>query len=269
MTLLLHRGGVPVPHRLGRRWNAVVMNSPQSSQADASASGVPAGGMISARHVVVCPGGGCAGYAENEAEPVAEWLRRLGLSTSVFRYPVHTRHPAPVQAVRAEIRRLRDSGVERVALMGFSAGGHVAGHAALTAADSAGERVDAVILGYPVVSMEIDADPDSPRELLGTDPPAEIRSATSLDRLVTAGVPPFFIWHTADDPTVPVRHSYRLAQALERQGVPHALHVFPAGAHGLGLARGSGEPEAWTALCASWLAARGWLDPGPRSAAGA
>jgi acetyl esterase/lipase len=245
------------------------MNSPQSSQADASASGVPAGGMISARHVVVCPGGGYAGYAENEAEPVAEWLRRLGLSASVFRYPVHTRHPAPVQAVRAEIRRLRDSGVERVALMGFSAGGHVAGHAALTAADSAGERVDAVILGYPVVSMEIDADPDSPRELLGTDPPAEIRSATSLDRLVTAGVPPFFIWHTADDPTVPVRHSYRLAQALERQGVPHALHVFPAGAHGLGLARGSGEPEAWTALCASWLAARGWLDPGPRSAAGA
>ncbi len=245
------------------------MNSPQSPQADVPASGAPPGGTTPARHVIVCPGGGYAGYAENEAEPVVEWLRRLGLSASVFRYPVHARHPAPVEAVRAEIRRLRQSGVERIALMGFSAGGHVAGHAALAAADSALERVDAVILGYPVVSMEIEADPDSPRELLGADPPAEVRAATSLDRLATAGAPPFFIWHTADDPTVPVRHSYRLAQALERQGVPHALHVFPEGEHGLGLARGSGEPEGWTALCASWLSARGWLDPGPRPAAGA
>jgi acetyl esterase/lipase len=225
--------------------------------------------MASARHVIVCPGGGYAGYAENEAEPVAQWLRGLGLPASVFRYPVHARHPAPVEAVRAEIRRIRKGGAGRIALMGFSAGGHLAGHAALAARAWDSERVDAVILGYPVVSMEIEADPDSQVELLGPEPSAEMRSATSLDRLVAAGAPPFFIWHTADDATVPVRHSYLLAQALARHGVSHALHVFPEGEHGLGLARGGGEPEGWTALCAAWLSARGWLeDPGTRSAAG-
>lgn len=210
-------------------------------------------------HVIVLPGGGYAGYADNEAEPIAEWLSQLGLSVSVFRYPVHTRHPAPLEAVRAEIRRIRANGAERIALLGSSAGGHLAGNAALSASPSNPERVDAVILCYPVVSMELDTDKGSQRELLGTAPSAEARAATSLDRLVTAAAPPFFIWHTADDSSVPVQHSYLLAQALARAGVPHALHVFPEGTHGLGLAKGTGEPEAWPGPCAAWLSALGWL----------
>ncbi|WP_313817762.1 alpha/beta hydrolase [Citricoccus sp.] len=214
----------------------------------------------SPRHVIVFPGGGYAGYAENEAEPIAEWLRQFGLSASVFRYPVRERHPTPVDAVQSEVRRIRASGIERVALMGFSAGGHVAGHAALAAGASGSERVDAVILGYPVVSMELDTDPGSRRELLGPTPRTEDRLATSLDRLVTEAAPPFFIWHTADDSSVTVEHAYLLAQALARHGVSHALHVFSTGRHGLGLAQGRGEPEAWPALCAAWLSSRGWLD---------
>lgn len=227
------------------------------------ASSAPGGtlptGLNSGGHVIVLPGGGYAGHADNEAEPVAEWLRRLGLSASVFRYPVRTLHPAPLEAVRAEIRRLRSDGAERIALVGSSAGGHLAGHAALTAAPSDPERVDAAILCYPVVSMELDTHQGTRRELLGADPSARARTATSLNRLVTAAAPPFFVWHTADDPSVPVQHSYLLAQALARAGVSHALHVFPRGAHGLGLAEGAGEPGAWSALCASWLAAGGWL----------
>ncbi|MFI7581232.1 prolyl oligopeptidase family serine peptidase [Kocuria kalidii] len=238
------------------------MNSPQSS-ADRSVASIRAGtlpaGPDLAMHVIVLPGGGYAGYADNEAEPIAEWLSRLGLSSSVFRYPVHTAHPAPLEAVRAEIRRIRATGVERIALLGSSAGGHLAGHAALTASPSDPERVEAVILCYPVVSMELDTDKGSQRELLGTTPSTEARAATSLDRLVTAAAPPFFIWHTADDPSVPVQHSYLLAQALAQAGVPHALHVFPEGTHGLGLAQGAGGPEVWPALCSSWLHARGWL----------
>lgn len=205
------------------------------------------------------PGGGYAGHADNEAEPVVEWLKQLGLPASVFRYPVHTQHPVPWEAVRAEIRRLRSAGVEWIALLGSSAGGHLAGHAALTTSPSSPERVDAALLCYPVVSMELDTDKGSQDELLGATPTEEERAATSLDRLVTADAPPFFIWHTANDASVPVQHSYLLAQALARAGIPHALHVFPDGPHGLGLARGAGTAEAWPALCTSWLSALGWL----------
>jgi acetyl esterase/lipase len=105
--------------------------------------------------------------------------------------------------------------------------------------------------------MELDTHRGSQLELLGPAPSDEARAATSLDRLVTADAPPFFVWHTADDPSVPVQHSYRLARSLADAGVPHALHVFPEGTHGLGLARGPGEPAAWPALCASWLSALG------------
>jgi acetyl esterase/lipase len=237
------------------------MNPQQSSAVPALVPAVSAtrpAGPDSAVHVIVLPGGGYAGHADHEAEPVAEWLGQLGIPASVFRYPVRATHPAPLEAVRAEIRRVRTSGAERIALLGFSAGGHLAGHAALTATPSDPERADAVILCYPVVSMELDTHQGSRQELLGTIPSTGARAATSLDRLVTAGAPPFFIWHTADDPSVPVQHSYLLAQALARAGVPHALHVFPEGAHGLGLAEGTGEPAAWSALCASWLSASGW-----------
>ncbi|WP_426120198.1 alpha/beta hydrolase [Kocuria sp. LHG3120] len=207
-----------------------------------------------APHVVVLPGGGYARHADHEGEPVAAWLRGLGLSAGVLRYPVQTRHPAPVDAVRAEVRRVRAAGAERVVLLGFSAGGHLAGHAALTAPPSGPERVDAVVLGYPVVSMQLDTHRGSQEELLGPGPSAEARAATSLDRLVTPAAPPFFVWHTADDASVPVQHFYLLAQALARRGVPHALHLFPRGPHGLGLAGGTGEPASWPALCAAWLA---------------
>ena len=83
-----------------------------------------------------------------------------------------------------------------------------------------------------------------------------MRAATSLEKLVTASAPPFFIWHTADDAAVPVEHAYLLAQSLHEHGVKHALHVFQHGRHGLGLAEGTGA-EAWTALCALWLAENG------------
>jgi dipeptidyl aminopeptidase/acylaminoacyl peptidase len=78
---------------------------------------------------------------------------------------------------------------------------------------------------------------------------------------VTAAAPPFFVWHTAEDPYVPVEHSYRLAAALAAQHVPHALHVFSQGPHSLGLARGAGEPSAWTELAEAWLIARLDLPP--------
>jgi acetyl esterase/lipase len=209
-------------------------------------------------HIIVLPGGGYAVHAPRSSEPVVEWLQSQGVDASVFRYPVKTRHPAPLAAIRGAIRERRASGDELVGVIGFSAGGHAAGLAAYAAGAAADERVDFAILCFPVVSMETEKHSESRINLLGADATAELRAATSLDRLVGPDSPPTFLWHTIEDTVVPIEHAYRLAPALARAGVPHEFHVFTPGNHGLVLARGAGPAEAWTSLCATWLRANGW-----------
>ena len=217
---------------------------------------------MSRDHVIVLPGGGYQRLSDNESQPIVDWLTSLGMSASVFRYPVLTRHPAVIDAVRGEIRARRDAGADRVALLGFSAGGHAAAHATLAPGASARERVDLAILCYPVVSMMLPTHRASRETLLGVDATPAQRAAASPDLLVTPDAPPFFIWHTAEDAAVPVQHSYLLGMALAAAGVRHALHVFPRGRHGLNLARGAGDAEQWTHLCTAWLRDEGWLPSG-------
>ena len=85
----------------------------------------------SGTHMIVLPGGGYASHVAHEGQPIVRWLHGLGVSASVFRYPLGARHPAPLHALQAEIRRLRNGGAERIGVIGFSAGGHLAGLAAL------------------------------------------------------------------------------------------------------------------------------------------
>jgi acetyl esterase/lipase len=203
--------------------------------------------------VIVLPGGGYAQHVADEAEPIARWLAELGVAASVFRYPLMVRHPAPLNALRAEIRRLRDGGSTRIGVIGFSAGGHLAGLAALADDADADETVDFAVLGYAITSMETETYRPARLIVLGEDASPELRRATSLDALVTTNAPPFFIWHTAEDPYVPVEHAYRLAASLAAHGVPHAVHVFAHGPHSLGLAIGAGEPAAWTELAKRWI----------------
>jgi acetyl esterase/lipase len=207
----------------------------------------------SSPHVIVLPGGGYAEHAAHEAEPIARWLGELGLAASVFRYPLMVRHPAPLSALRAEIRRLRDGGSTRIGVIGLSAGGHLAGLAALADDADADEAVDFAVLGYAITSMETETYRPSRLILLGEGATPELRRATSLDALVTRSSPPFFLWHTAEDEYVPPEHTYRLAASLAAHDVPHAVHVFAHGPHGLGLASGAGDAAAWTALAASWV----------------
>jgi acetyl esterase/lipase len=207
----------------------------------------------SSPHLIVLPGGGYAEHAAHEAEPIARWLKGLAVAASVFCYPLMARHPAPLNALRAEIRRLRDVGSTRIGVIGFSAGGHLAGLAALADDADGDEAVDSVVLGYAITSMETETYRPSRLILLGEDATPELRRATSLDALVTRASPPFFLWHTAEDEYVPPEHTYRLAAALAAHDVPHAVHVFAHGPHGLGLANGAGDAAAWTALAASWV----------------
>jgi acetyl esterase/lipase len=208
---------------------------------------------VDGTHMIVLPGGGYAEHAPHEAEPVARWLSEIGVQASVFRYPLNARHPAPLDALRAEISRRRAAGVQRIGLIGFSAGGHLAGLAALAPGAAADETVQFAVLGYAITSMETETYRPARLILLGEDASAQLRRQTSLDSLVTSQSPPFFVWHTAEDPYVPPEHTYRLALALAASQVPHAVHVFAHGQHSLGLAQGAGEAAVWTTLADAWI----------------
>lgn len=225
--------------------------------------------------VVVCPGGGYWLRADHEGAPVAAWLNSLGVTGFVLDYRVAPhRHPAPLRDAQRAVRLVRHHagrwGIDpaRVGVLGFSAGGHLAASLAThfdgghPAADDPVERVgcrpDLVVLGYPVISFVAHGHAGSIANLLGPDPPEDLRRRLSAELSVTTETPATFIWHTADDAGVPVENSLGYAAALSRHRVPFALHVFPRGAHGLGLAAGDPVVGTWTALCAAWLATNGF-----------
>jgi acetyl esterase/lipase len=234
---------------------------------------LPAGRQQTSAFVVL-PGGGYGSHAPHEAEPIARWLVGLGVAACVATYRVAPhRHPLPladacraVQLVRSRAREWRiDPG--RVGLIGFSAGGHLAATVGTQPAPRvAGDdvaahdaRPDALVLCYPVISLEEHQHRGSVANLLGDDATPSQCAALSANRNVTATTPPTFLWHTAEDASVPAAHSLLFAQALGAAGVPYELHIFPQGAHGLGLAEGRGAPAQWTQLCATWLRGLGFL----------
>jgi acetyl esterase/lipase len=94
--------------------------------------------------------------------------------------------------------------------------------------------------------------------LLGDNPPPELQHLLSNETQVTQDTPATFIWHTANDASVPVQNSLLFAQALSDHGVPFELHVYPHGAHGAGLAEQDPQLRSWTTLCAGWLARLGF-----------
>ena len=223
--------------------------------------------------VLVLPGGGYARQADHEAEPVAEWLASLGIHAFVLRYRVAPeRHPAPLEDAKEAMLYIRTGthglavDPERVGVLGFSAGGHLAATLSTAvgtgnpALDRAGAVPDLSVLCYPVASMTHETHQGSVENLLGAAPPSNLLSALSAELNVTDRTPPAFLWHTADDQAVPVSNSLNYAAALFAAGVPAELHVFPRGRHGLGLAADEPGPRQWTALCAAWLERAGWTN---------
>ncbi len=241
---------------------------------DSSVSEVTGGGRAA---VLVLPGGGYHRKAAHEGAPVAEWLASLGLAAFVLDYRVSPyRHPVPLLDARRAMRLIRSRAAEwnvdprRVGVLGFSAGGHLAaclGTIDPGYAEKPSDEVDAFdsvpnaqILCYPVISFCKDAHLGSAEQLLGPGMnDEESRRALSCELHVGPTTPPSFIWHSADDASVPVANSLRFAEALSRASVPVELHVFPSGAHGLGLAASHPRAKEWPALCAKWLAGLGWV----------
>lgn len=225
--------------------------------------------------VLVCPGGGYGGRAPHEQAPIAEHFNRAGLHAFVVQYRVAPhRHPAPLLDASRALRIIRRNAEawrvdpERIAICGFSAGGHLAASLGVhfdlddlnvgDELDEVNARPDALILAYPVISSEDFGHRGSFRNLLGPDPDPALVALMSLERQVTTQTPPAFLWHTADDAAVPVKNSLRFAEAMSEHDVPFELHVYPHGVHGLGLAEAQPNVATWAALCVTWLRGMGW-----------
>ena len=230
--------------------------------------------------VVVCPGGGYGVLAsDHEGRQVAEWLNSLGVSAFVLQYRLGPgyRHPAPLQDAQRAIRMVRARGADwnvapdRIGILGFSAGGHLASSAA-THFDSgdpeaedpverAGSRPDFAVLCYPVISLTtVAAHSGSRRNLLGDEPDPDLTWSMSSELQVTPRTPPTFLFHTDDDPGVPVENSLLFFEAMKRAGVPGELHVFAHGRHGVGLAPDDPVLSEWPGLCARWMEGLGLLN---------
>ena len=232
--------------------------------------------------VIVCPGGGYGWLSmEKEGSSPAHWLNGLGVSAFVLKYRVAPyEHPAELRDVLRAVRLVRSRAAEfgirpdRLGVMGFSAGGHLASCAGTlydapegrtgAALDAVSARPDFLVLIYPVITMrEPFAHAGSRRNLLGPNPTEEQLHHLSTDEQVTQDTPPTFLVETTADRTVPVENSLRFYEALRRAGVAGAeMHLYEQGPHGFGLRPGFGAASEWPHLCELWLRQHGWL-PAP------
>ena len=228
--------------------------------------------------ILIVPGGGYQRVVmDKEGFEAAEWLQQRGITSFVLlhRLPGETwtdRADVPLQDAQRALRWIRanraDYGVseQRIGVLGFSAGGHVAAslatgfdrkvYAPVDSIDDVSARPDFALLMYPVISMHADiAHAGSREKLLGAAPDEEEIRRYSMEQQVSAGMPPVFLLHATDDASVDVQNSLRMFAALRTGGVPVDLHVFAQGGHGFGLRFATGLPIAeWPVLAGRWIA---------------
>jgi acetyl esterase/lipase len=220
--------------------------------------------------VIVCPGGGYGMKADHEGEPIARWLNSIGLSAFVLDYRVAPyKHPYPMLDAQRAVRFVRYNAnrwsidENRIGILGFSAGGHLAstvgthfdsGNAvSQDPVEKVSSRPDAMILCYPVISFGEYRNDGSRINLIGEKPEEALINHLSNEKCVAKDTPPTFLWHTSDDEAVPVENSLMFAQALSKNKVNFALHVYRSGWHGLGLASDDMEVGKWAEECENWL----------------
>jgi acetyl esterase/lipase len=229
--------------------------------------------------IIVAPGGGYQNLSMNkEGRAPANYLNSLGIAAFVLKYRLGPRYHHPIELGDAQraIRMVRARAAEwhiapdRIGIMGFSAGGHLASTASTQfdtgnpnttdPIDRAGSRPDFAVLAYPVISLvEPWRHQGSRTSLLGDHPDAALARSLSTDTRVTAATPPTFIFHTNEDTSVPVENSIHYFLALRKAGVPAEMHVFKDGRHGVGLAMQDRALAEWPTLLANWLRASGFL----------
>jgi acetyl esterase/lipase len=233
------------------------------------------------RAMIVIPGGAYEFLAyEHEGVHEAEWFQKQGIAAFVlfYRLPAQGyRHPVPLLDAQRAVRLVRSRAAEwnidpaQIAIMGFSAGGHLASTLAThfdagdaKAADPV-ERVscrpDYAVLGYPVITLRTlgVTHEGSKLNLLGPRPDSELVENLSNETQVTPRMPPTVLVHAADDDVVPIENSRVMLAALQKSGVPCALQEYPHGGHGFGFGPGYDKaPPGWLDRVKEWLEGQGY-----------
>jgi acetyl esterase/lipase len=222
--------------------------------------------------VVLMPGGGYERVVlDKEGYETARWLADRGYTCFVLFYRLPgdgwaAGPDAPLQDAQRGLRLVRSRAAamgfspDRIAIMGFSAGGHVAASLTTRFAAKVYERIDAAddlsarpnlsALIYPVITMDpASMHGGSRKQLLGPNPTSEQIALYSPEKQVSANLPPVFLLHAADDKSVPVENSLAMFSALKAKAIPTEMHVFEEGGHGFGLRFVAGKPvAAWPGL---------------------
>ncbi len=230
--------------------------------------------------ILIFSGGGYRARAKHEGEGYAELFNEMGLEAFVLSYRVTgdptiidtPLFPYPLLDARRAMRYLRQNAealgidADKIAVIGSSAGGHLAALLSTYRAPIEGEGVDAMddidylpnaqILCYPVITFdERYTHRGSFQRLLGPDCVDPSPYCPSL--IADEKTPPAFLWHTSTDATVNVTNSYLYAARLREVGVPCEMHIFPFGDHGLGRALHLPHVAQWAELLKNYLT---WLD---------
>ncbi|WP_279244786.1 alpha/beta hydrolase [Candidatus Litorirhabdus singularis] len=219
--------------------------------------------------VLILPGGGYFFRSEKyEGIEIADWLNAQGIAGFVLNYRLKL-HPAPLDDTQLAMRYLREHAQrynidpQRIGIMGFSAGGHLA--AAASTLYQQGQpaslqpllrhstRPDFSVLAYAVTSLTDSAHAGIRGNLLGENPDPELINLLSAERHVTSDTPPAFVWTAKTDSIVPFQNSVIYSQALEAAGVPVETHIYPEGRHGSALAEKEEYARTWPAQWLSWL----------------
>jgi acetyl esterase/lipase len=229
--------------------------------------------------VIICPGGAYTRLSiKHEGVDVAEWLNSKGITGIVLKYRLPSdsimqdKSIGPLQdgqeAIRIVRRRAAEWGIdpEKIGIMGFSAGGHLASTLAThynekvyETIDNVSARPDFAILIYPVISMiKPETHSGSRINLLGSNPDTLqiIRFSNQLQ--VTRDTPPVFLVHSTDDRSVPVVNSLGFYQACVKNNVTAEMHIFQQGGHGYGLAKEKPDEGQWPELCLKWMKNNGF-----------
>jgi acetyl esterase/lipase len=230
--------------------------------------------------VIVVPGGAYKMLASiHEGREVADWFTEHGFTAFVLKYRLGPRYlyPVPLEDAKRAVRTVRarapEFGIdpERIGMLGFSAGGHLTAMTGTTADDGQPNATDAIerassrlsfmVLVYPWLNA-MDTPPGKWLSYCGvmeiTGDACKQYEQYSPVRNVTAKTPPTFIFHTADDDTVPVRTSLEFFHALQTAGVPAEVHIYEKGQHGLGFAARDTALETWPLLLENWLRLHGY-----------
>ena len=234
---------------------------------------LPAKEKATGSAVVIFPGGGYRMVAiDHEGYQVARWLNELGIAAFVVDYRHKGRgygHPAPIQDAQRAIRTVRSRSAEfgiepnKIGIIGFSAGGHLASTAGthfnekfyepVDSNDGASARPDFMILIYPVISMGPFSHSGSRSALLGSNVSQELADKFSNEKQVDSNTPPTFLVHATDDKTVPAENSISFYLACKKAHVPAEIHIWQKGEHGFGLGKSGTPVSRWPALCADWM----------------